>query len=120
MMTMRIKDLQATTLLGVYDWEKEARRQVILNLDIEVDADKASVSDDMKDAVDYAMIEQKIIVHLASASYDLIEKLVADIGQLVLASDKRIASVRVEADKPGALRQARSVSISGFFKRSSN
>jgi len=115
MFIIRIKDLQAQTILGIYDWEKKAKRPVVLNIEMHIVDGKAGDSDAIEDAVDYAMIEQRIIERVEAASYNLIEKLVADIGAFILSLDKRIAKVAVEADKPGALAHARSVSVSAEF-----
>ena len=114
---MKIKDLQAETVLGVFDWEKRAKRIVILNIELHIHSSKAGDSDDMQDAVDYAMLEENVINRLEASHYNLIERLVTDIGQLILSLDKRIAKVTVEADKPGALRVARSVSVSALFNQ---
>ena len=115
MMIMRIKDLQALTTLGVYDWEKTAKRLITLNICLHISCDEAGKSDDINNAVDYAILEQKILSHLNNSSYNLLEKLVADVGNLLLALDARITKVIVEADKIGALKQAKSVSISAEF-----
>ena len=115
MMIMKIKDLQALTTIGVYDWEKHAKRLIILNISLHISCDEAGKSDYINDCVDYAVLEQKILSHLSNSSYNLLEKLVADVGNLLLALDKRITKVSVEADKIGALRQAKSVSISAEF-----
>ena len=111
MYTIRIKDLTATTTLGVYDWEKDAPRQVLLNIELQVEEDGASKSDDLANAVDYATLESRIVTHLAARSYQLLEKLVTDIAELLLTEDSRILRVKVEADKHGALQHARSVSV---------
>lgn len=115
--TITIKDLQAHTTLGIYDWEKEAPRLVVLNVSLEVAAPQAATTDDMQHSVDYATIESAIVSHLKGASFQLLERLVTEVGQLVLALDERIRTVTVEADKPGALRQARSVSVSATCRR---
>jgi len=117
MFVLKIKDLQASTLLGVYDWEKQAKRLVILNIELHISGANAGTSDDIKDAVDYAVVEEKILRHLESSSYSLLEKLVTDIGRLILSLDPRITKATVEADKPGALRMARSVSVCAEFIR---
>ena len=117
MTIITIKDLKVSTLLGVYDWEKENKRDMIFTIEIHASTENASASDDIKDAVDYALIEERILKHVDTSSYNLIEALVADIGRLILALDQRITRVHVEADKPGALRQARSVSVSAEFRR---
>jgi len=98
-------------MLGVYDWEKKAKRPVILNIELHIAEGKAGDSDDINDAVDYAMLEQHVIERLEASSYNLIEKLAADIGRFILSLDKRITKVVIEADKPGALKQADSVSV---------
>jgi len=112
MIIMRIKDLEVATILGVYDWERAEKRPVLLNIELYVSCDNAGKSDELKDAVDYAVLEQKVVEHLSSSSYNLLEKLVYSVGELLLSLDKRIAKVIVEADKIGALKQARSVSVS--------
>lgn len=117
MFTICIKNLRANTVLGVYGSEKNKKRPVVLNISMMVDTASASSSDALKDTVDYAAIESKVVQRLETSSYGLIEKLVNDIGVLALSLDKRIASVKVEADKPGALQHADSVSVSGEFSR---
>ena len=115
MMIMRIKDLQAITTLGVYEWEREAKRLITLNIELHISCNKAGKTDDINDAVDYAILEQKILSHLSTSSYNLLEKLVCDIGNLLFSMDSRIIKVSVEVDKAGALRQARSVSVFAEF-----
>ena len=118
MFTLKIKDLKAETILGIYDWEKKAVRPVVLNLELSLSDAITGHSDAMKDSVDYDLIEQRVLQHLSANSYNLIETLVSDIGKLVLSLDQRILSVRIEVDKPGALKSARSVSVSQLFARS--
>lgn len=117
MFVITLKKLHVMTTLGVYDWEKEAKRPVVLTIALQIADSKAGDSDAMDDAVDYAMVEERVIQRLEGMSYQLIEKLVTDIGQLILSLDSRIGSVHLEADKPGALRQAESVSVSAEFTR---
>ncbi len=117
MFIIRIKELKADIELGVYDWEKGVKRPVMLNIDMEVDCPDAATSDMLEDAVDYAVIEQRILEKLSGASYQLIEKLVADVGQLILEQDERIVNVIVEAEKSGALQSARCVAVVGSFSR---
>ncbi len=119
MFILKIKNLQALTVLGIYDWEKESKRLVILNIEMHVVDYKAGDTDTIKDAIDYSLIEQSIVQRLETASYHLLERLVKDIAQCILSLDARIAKVSVEADKPGALRQADSVSVSLTLDRKS-
>ncbi|MBY0406367.1 MAG: dihydroneopterin aldolase [Rickettsiales bacterium] len=117
MFTLRIKDLHAATILGVYDWEKQAPRKVILNIEMDVAATDAAQTDDLKDAVDYAVVETRVLQLLDKNSWQLLEKLVVEVGNLILSLDSRITRVYVEVDKPGALRESRSVSVSAELCR---
>ena len=117
MFTLKIKDLQAHTTLGIYDWEKQAPRLVILNIELQVNTPTAAHTDNIADAVDYATLESVIITHLENNRYELIERLVADVASLILSQDPRITKVILEADKPGALNHSRSVSISATFSQ---
>lgn len=119
MITMKIKDLSAQTMLGVYDWERVEKRKVLLNIELHIDCPQACQSDELKDAVDYALLEEKIIHHLQNSQYNLLEKLVVDVGNLLLAQDARIKKAIVEIDKAGALKYARSVSVCSEFFRTS-
>jgi len=111
MFTIRIKDLQAAAIVGVYDWEQEKKQPVLLNIAFDIRNNKATESDALADTVDYALIERRILVHLERSRYQLIEKLAAEVAGLVLTLDDRIYNVTVEVDKPGALERARSVSV---------
>jgi len=110
-MILKIKNLRLLTTLGDYAWEKEAKRIVVLNIELHIDDEKAAQTDQLSDAVDYVVIEACLSAHLDGAEYNLLEKLAADCAQLVLSLDHRIKKVILEADKEGALKQADSVSI---------
>lgn len=109
-MMLRIKRLRATTTLGVYEWEVAKKREIIVNAELEFDGAAAARSDDMKDAIDYSEIEQDILDHLYNHSFNLIETVASALAGRILR-DPRISRVRVEVDKPGALRFAESVSV---------
>jgi dihydroneopterin aldolase len=115
--SITIKDLHAHTILGVEAWEQQAPRLVVLNISLEVDAPKAATTDDIADSVDYATLESAILTHLNKNSFKLIERLANELCQLILSLDPRIEYVSVEADKPGALRQAYSVSVTAEATR---
>jgi 7,8-dihydroneopterin aldolase/epimerase/oxygenase len=117
MFIIKIKDLQAKTTLGVYDWEQKRKRPVILGIEMQVTDGRAEESDQIKDTIDYAMIEQKVVERLSGHSYQLIERLVKDIGEFILSLDTRIDSVSIEADKPGALKHAKSVAVRMIVQR---
>lgn len=110
--TIRLKDLQVQTLIGVYEWERASMRPLLLQVELQVSAPKAAGTDAVEDTVDYARIESCIVEHAAGSRYQLLEGFVTSLCQLVLVLDGRIKQVTIEADKPGILQHARSVSVS--------
>ncbi len=116
-MMLRIKNLHASASLGIYEWEKQAARQIIVNLAIRFEALRAAAEDDIAASLDYAEVEQSVLRIALLRHYNLIESLVAAIGTGLLEEFPQMLEVTVEVDKPGALRHAESVSVSDIFSR---
>lgn len=109
-MIIRIKNLRAQTVLGVYPEEQVSPRTVVLNITIEYDHRHAVASDQLQDTVDYGLIEQHIVESLYAHRYGLLETLAEHVAQLVMGF-AGVREVTVEIDKPGALKHADSVSV---------
>lgn len=110
MAIIRIKNLKINTLIGFLPEERLTPQQVIVNAEIEVDADRAVETDNPDYVYDYKEIKKSIIVLVERSNYLLLEKLTAAILQLIMA-DTRVVRAKVEVDKPFALRFADSVSV---------
>lgn len=109
-MLIRIKDLKLRVIVGIYEWEREKPQDVVANVEMEVSDESASVSDDIRDSVDYKELKLKLIEHADKSSYNLIEKLAASFLDIIMENDK-VVRASVEIDKPHALRFADSVSV---------
>ena len=118
MAVIKIKDLRLRTILGVEDWERENKQDIVINITVEFDGLKAAESDDLNDTVDYKAMKQNIIKLVESSSFFLVEKLAGEVLKICM-SDKLVDKAIVEIDKPHALRFAESVSVtmSGKKKR---
>ena len=110
MATIRITDLSLKTIIGIFDWERKQKQEVVINVELEFNASKAVKSDRVKDTVDYKAITKKIIGHVEASKYFLLEKMSDSVLKIVL-EDSKVKWARVRIDKPGALRFARSVSV---------
>lgn len=109
-MIIKIDNLKLRTIVGIYDWEKEKKQDVVLNIEIEFDGTKAIESDSIDDTVDYKSITKDIIDLVEGTEFNLIERIAGEAIKIVMRNDKvQKASVRV--DKPGALRFTDSVSV---------
>jgi len=83
---------------------------VLINLVIACDLGPGAKTDDIHDTLDYRELNQRISVLVETSQYYLIESLAEAIAVLCL-EDPRVQEVTVGVDKPGALRNARSVAV---------
>ena len=109
-MEIKIKNLRVKTIIGVNDWERETKQEVLINLNIEFDGDRAVRSDRIEDTINYRTVTKRIIEEVEKSNFFLLEKLADRIIRTV-ADEANVVSATVEVDKPGALRHADSVSV---------
>jgi FolB domain-containing protein len=107
---IRIKNLHASTIIGVNDWERDAKQDVMVNVQLAFDGASAGRSDDLADTVDYKALTQRLLSECEKSRFRLIERLATHLLEVVMATPKVLAA-RVEVDKPRALRFADSVSV---------
>ena len=105
-----IKDLEVEAVIGVYDWEREVRQLILINLEMNFNTKKAGRSDRIDDALNYKNISKCIIELTESSKSKLIESLAQKIAKTVL-SEFPVSSVIVTVEKPGALRGSKSVGV---------
>ena len=123
---IRIRKLQLSVYLGVYDKEQLAPRPVVADIELGLDLSRAAASDTLADTVDYDALSQTIrSVCSADAipigcdpmRYALVEHLASDIADICLGFDPRIESVRVTVSKPGAVVGAETVEVEILRRR---
>lgn len=109
--TIKIKNLRLRTYIGINEEEVRNKQDVVVNVMIHYDAERATDSDNMNDALNYKTVTKAIIRLVEDNRFSLLEKLTADI-LAVAAEHHWVTSAQVEVDKPHALRFADSVSLS--------
>ena len=105
-----INNLQVETIIGIFDWEREVRQVVSIDLEMEFDNKKAAKSDDIKDALDYKKVGKRVSSFIERSKCKLVERLAEQIAKLVL-KEFPVSSVMVSVMKPGAMRGSESVGI---------
>lgn len=80
-----IENLHVPTLIGVYDFEREAPQRLTFQVTLHVDTRAAGKSDKVADTVDYAQVCKLITDICQHSQYQLLEALGAEICQQVLA-----------------------------------
>ncbi|SEL50093.1 dihydroneopterin aldolase [Atopomonas hussainii] len=105
-----IEALEAQAVIGVYDWERNIRQRLSLDLTLGWDNRPAAQSDDLAKALDYAAVSARVTAFIEASSYQLVETLVEDLAALLMA-EFHIPWLRIRLRKPGAVANAASVGV---------
>lgn len=105
-----INELRIETVIGIFDWERQIKQTVVLDLELATDISKAAVSDHIDDTIDYKTLTKKVITFVEASEFQLVETLAERVCELV-RNDFNVAWVRLKLNKTGALRGARDVGI---------
>ena len=105
-----IRGLKAKAVIGVFDWEKQIRQNLVLDLDLRADVAHAAASDTLEDAVDYKAISQRVVEFVEDSQYQLVESLAEAVARIV-REEFAVGWVRVRIAKPFAVRTAQEVGV---------
>ena len=105
-----IRGLKAEAVIGVYDWERDIRQQLVIDLDLASDNRGAAQDDDIALAVDYDAISRRLLEYVGQSDFQLIETLAERLAAL-LQSEFGVPWLRLRLAKPGAVAAADEVGV---------
>ncbi len=105
-----IDQLEVITTIGAYDWEQEIKQKLVLSLEMAHDNRPAGLSDQVEDALDYAMVSQAVLQHIEQGRFLLVERVAEEVAQLIMTNFS-VPWVKVHLTKPGAVPQAKGVGV---------
>jgi len=105
-----IRDLRIETIIGIFDWEREVRQAVSLDLEMAADIRRAAATDDIAHALDYKAVAKRLITFIEDSQFLLVERMAEEVAGLV-QREFGVPWLRLRVSKPGALRGARDVGI---------
>jgi 7,8-dihydroneopterin aldolase/epimerase/oxygenase len=94
-----IRDLQVSTVIGVYDWEREVEQALTFAVEMPTNVARAASSDDIKDALDYSAVAHTVKCVVIEGKFQLIETAAERVAQRLIA-DFGLEWVRVQVVKP--------------------
>jgi dihydroneopterin aldolase len=106
-----IHALKAEAIIGIYDWERQVRQTVLIDLELAADVRKAAMTDSIDDTLNYKRVAKRILAFVESSQFHLVETLAEHLAMLVL-DEFGISWVRITLSKPGAVRSSRDVGVS--------
>lgn len=105
-----IEDLRIQTVIGVFDWEREIKQMVSLDLELAFDISAAAESDSIHDTLDYKAVSKRLIQFVERSEFQLVEALAEHCAQIVLA-EFPVQWLRLKLSKPGAVRGSSAVGV---------
>ncbi len=102
--------LSTEAVIGIFDWEREIRQRVEIDLEMSLDLTPAGKSDSIDDTLNYKSVAKRVLAFVGASRFRLVETLAERIASLLLA-EFPIARVRVTVHKPGAIRNSSDVGV---------
>ena len=105
-----VRDLRLRGIVGINNWEREKKQDIVVNLTLWGGLGRAGVSDSIDDALNYRTLTKDVIAYVEASSHYLVEGLATALARIcVVDHGAERATVRVE--KLAALRFADSVGV---------
>jgi len=105
-----IEDLKVQTVIGIFDWEREIKQTISIDLVMEFDIRKAAASDSIEDTLDYKAVSKRLIHFVQDSEFQLVEALAERCAAIVL-EEFPVAWLRLKLGKPGAVRGSSAVGV---------
>jgi len=94
--------LQIETIIGIYDWERETKQTVILDIELAHDIKKAAATDDIEDTLDYGAVSERIRDFVEKSDFFLVERLAEEINAMI-RKEFNVPWVKLVLNKKGAI-----------------
>jgi dihydroneopterin aldolase len=105
-----IHALKTEAIVGIFDWERQVKQTVLIDIEFSADIRKAALSDSIDDTLNYKGVAKRVLSFVEESSFHLVETLAEHIAMLIL-QEFGVAWVRIALSKPGAIRSSRDVGV---------
>ncbi len=105
-----LNDLSIETVIGIFDWEREIKQTVSLDIEMATDIRKAAASDHIDDTLDYKAVSKRLIDFVSESEFQLVETLAERITEIII-NEFNVPWVKLRINKQGAIRGARDVGV---------
>jgi len=105
-----IKGLHIQTTIGFFQWEKEIKQTLVIDVAMAWDTAKAAENDELAKTLDYADISTAIEAFANKNPVDLLETLAERMAGFLM-SEYHIPWLKLTIGKPGAVHNAATVGV---------
>jgi FolB domain-containing protein len=104
-----IKNLLLRGTIGLNDWERDIQQDILVNITLTC-KDQVGAEDNLDNSINYRTISKKVIAYVETNKPFTVEYLADQIARMCLQEDHCLR-VKVQVEKPGAVRFAESVGV---------
>jgi 7,8-dihydroneopterin aldolase/epimerase/oxygenase len=105
-----IHALKTETIVGIFDWERQVKQTVVMDIEFSADISKAARSDSIDDTLNYKGVAKRVLAFVDESRFHLVETLADRVAMLIL-EEFGVSWVSITLSKPGAIRSSRDVGV---------
>ena len=105
-----IRDLKIETVIGIYDWEREIKQTVSLDLEMAHDIRRAAETDNIEDTLNYKAVAKRLISFINDSEFLLVETM-AEKCAAIVREEFAVPWLKLRLSKPGAVRGSQDVGV---------
>jgi len=105
-----LRGLRIETVIGIYDWERQIKQPVILDIEMASDITRGAATDRIEDALDYKAVSKRLKQFVGEAHFELVETL-AERCAAIIRDEFGVPWVRLTLNKTGAVTDAEGVGV---------
>ena len=105
-----IENLTVETVIGIFDWERDIKQAVSIDLEMDYDIRKAASTDSISDTLDYKAVAKRLIRFVEQSEFQLVETLAERCAGIVL-DEFPVRRLKLRLSKPGAVRGSSAVGV---------
>jgi dihydroneopterin aldolase len=105
-----LRELRIDTIIGIYDWERNTRQTVVLDIEMSSDVAAGAATDTIDGALDYKAVAKRLIGFVGESRFQLVETLAERCAQII-RDEFGVQWVRLTVDKRGAVTGAGGVGV---------
>lgn len=105
-----IRGLRLDTEIGVYEWEKNVKQPISLDIEMNTNVSKPASSDDLCDALDYQVVTERVTEFIRARHFHLVETVAESVAEL-LQKEFGVTWSKIRVSKLSAIKTADSVGV---------
>jgi len=105
-----VQGLEVECVIGVWEWERQIKQRLIIDLEMAWDISRAAASDQLEDTLSYKDVAKQVSAYVIETRANLVERLAEGIATLLI-DEFQVAWCKVRINKRGAVTGARDVGV---------